>query len=136
MDIAYDGGIFMKTRIEALRHSRGIKQSTLARYVNTTQQTISRIENGWTVPSAEMIVDIARYFNVSTDYLLCLTDNKRIYDNEFTANRDMRIFAEVVALYSSLNEDNRGTVDLILRRLSEVQGRDAVDESRQNPDNH
>lgn len=44
--------------------------------------TINRLQTGKIQnPSAEAIVKLARYFNVSADYLLCLTDEPKPLEN-------------------------------------------------------
>ena len=69
------------TRVIELRKAQGISQKTLAARLQTegfefTDLTILRIEQGKRfVPDYE-IVAIAKYFHISTDYLLGLTDTK------------------------------------------------------------
>lgn len=80
------GGYFMefKDRLKELRESKGLTQKELAdelikfstRTGNNSKiytQTISYWENGRD-PSLEMLVIIAKYFDVPTDYLLGKTD--------------------------------------------------------------
>ena len=42
----------------------------------TTKQSVSNWENNNIQPSIDMLVKIARFFSVSTDYLLCLDDRQ------------------------------------------------------------
>ena len=49
---------------------------SVAKSIGITRQAVSQYYNGLTQPNAETIVKIAEYFNVSTDYLLGLTDNQ------------------------------------------------------------
>ena len=49
-------------------------QSDLAKELCTTQDTISLWELGKSFPDATSIVKLAKFFNVSTDYLLGLED--------------------------------------------------------------
>ena len=62
--------------IKRLRQERGLSQVQLAKELYVTKQTVSNWENGNIVPSVEVLMKIARYFSVSTDYLLGL-DNRR-----------------------------------------------------------
>ncbi len=57
-------------RLREIRKSRNISQTKLAIDLNTTQNTISRWENGLREPGIEELIRIADYFNVSLDYLL------------------------------------------------------------------
>ena len=66
------------TRIGELRQSFGWSQVELARRLNISKQTVSNWENDNIQPSIEMLVRLARLFNVSTDYLLGLEKFPRL----------------------------------------------------------
>ena len=57
-------------RIKALREARGWTQAELARKMNLTRNGINSWEQGLSMPSPPSLVDLARLFSVSTDYLL------------------------------------------------------------------
>ena len=57
-------------RIKALREARGWTQAELARRMNMTRNGINSWEQGLSMPSPPCLVDLARLFSVSTDYLL------------------------------------------------------------------
>ena len=63
-----------RKRIYNLMEERNVKQLTLAYEIGVTQATLSRNINGVHEPKAEVIEKIAKYFNVSVDYLLGNTD--------------------------------------------------------------
>ncbi len=67
--------IFSK-RLRLLRNERGWKQSEIAEKLNFSGAMASAYENG-REPSYDILVQIARLFGVSTDYLLGLTATKR-----------------------------------------------------------
>lgn len=71
----------LNERIRELRGSRGISQIQLAGKLGVTKQSVSNWENDNILPSIEMLVKIANFFEVSTDYLLGL-DKKRTLDVE------------------------------------------------------
>lgn len=58
------------TQIRNLRHSRELNQVQLASKLGVKKQSISNWENENIMPSIEMLVKIADFFHVSTDYLL------------------------------------------------------------------
>ena len=61
-------------RLHNLRDKHGLSQMQLAKELHTTSSQISRIESGVTeYPSIEIVIEAARYFHVSTDYLLGIT---------------------------------------------------------------
>ncbi len=62
-------------RLKELREERELTQSDVAKGIGTNQRGISRWENEENQPPADMIIKLADYFNVSTDYLLGRTDD-------------------------------------------------------------
>lgn len=58
------------SRIKNLRLSKGLNQVQLAEKLGVKKQSISNWENDNIMPSIEMLVRIADFFEVSTDYLL------------------------------------------------------------------
>ena len=61
-----------------LRAARGISQVELAQVLFVSKQSVSNWENDNIMPSVDMLVKIANYFSVSTDYLLGLDNKKRL----------------------------------------------------------
>lgn len=57
-------------KIKELRKSHGKSQVEIANELSVTKQTVSNWENNNIQPSVDMLVKIADYFGVSTDYLL------------------------------------------------------------------
>lgn len=53
-----------------------MNQRRLAVELNVSQTTISKYERGEAEPDIGMICTIAKYFDVSTDYLLEMSDDK------------------------------------------------------------
>lgn len=57
-------------RIKFLRESNHLTQTALAKKLNVTRSAVNAWEMGISVPSTVLLVDIAKLFRVSTDYLL------------------------------------------------------------------
>ncbi len=57
-------------RIKELREVWGWTQAELARKMNMTRNGINSWEQGLSMPSPPNLVELARIFSVSTDYLL------------------------------------------------------------------
>ncbi len=58
------------TRLKHLRQSRELTQVQLGEKLGVKKQSISNWENDNIMPSVEMLVKVADFFHVSTDYLL------------------------------------------------------------------
>lgn len=56
--------------IKDLRNRKGIKQDDFASAVGVSVQTVSRWENDVNAPDLSMLPVLAKYFHVTTDYLL------------------------------------------------------------------
>ena len=67
--------VFAK-RLRELIESTGVSQAELANSVSVTRQAINSYTLGNTVPNSDVLTDIAKYFDVSSDYLLGLIDIK------------------------------------------------------------
>lgn len=63
-------------RIKELRESRHLSQQRLAIDMNVSQAMISKYELGQSEPDIQMIMKLAKYFQVSSDYLLGISDSK------------------------------------------------------------
>ncbi len=72
----------MKTYVERMRDLRednDLKQREVAEVLQITQQVYSRYENGDNEIPIHHLITLARFYNVSTDYILCETDKKERY---------------------------------------------------------
>lgn len=63
-------------RLKKIRESHNMSQTELAHKLCVSKQSVSNWENDNIQPSIEILVKLARFFSVSTDYLLGL-DNKK-----------------------------------------------------------
>lgn len=59
--------------IKRLREDAGFSQSALAKKLNVTRSAVNAWEMGLSAPTTQYVVDMARLFRVSSDYLLGLT---------------------------------------------------------------
>ncbi len=62
-------------RIRELREERNLTQTDVARGLGTSHRNIGRWENGEVLPSSDMIIALADFFEVSADYLLGRSDD-------------------------------------------------------------
>ena len=62
-------------RLKDLREDNDIKQRDIAEYLHIKQNTYSQYENGQRQLPIDVLISLAKYYNVSTDYILGLTNN-------------------------------------------------------------
>lgn len=82
-------------RVRALRQDQSMNQTELTQWlsgigVDINSSYISQIENMGKIPSAEVLVGLARILKTSTDYLLMLTD-----DPEPPRNSELNVVIQV-----------------------------------------
>ena len=66
-------------RLYELRRDSNKTQQDIASYLNIKQNTYSQYENGHRQLSIDVLIKLAQYYNVSTDYILNLTDEEIRY---------------------------------------------------------
>ena len=64
--------------LRAIREDRDIKQKDIAKILNVSQNTYSQYETGVIALTAEILIKLSDYYNVSIDYLLDRTNNPEI----------------------------------------------------------
>ena len=67
----------LNENIKRLRLARGLNQVEFAKAMGVSKQCVSNWENDNVMPSIEMLIKIADFFNVTTDYIL--GRNERVY---------------------------------------------------------
>ena len=72
--------VFYYSRLKDLREdgNRVIKQQEIADLLETTQQTYSLWERGDREIPFHHVITLAKFYNVSIDYIAGLTNNKKI----------------------------------------------------------
>ena len=108
-------------KLKELRNLRALSQRAFAAHLGVSQATIASWESGRTEPDNTMLKQIAKYFNVSIDYLL---------DNEggtgANANTQPPLNAEqaeLIAEYDALNDEGRATLKNVLYSLRLTHGK-------------
>lgn len=66
----------MNNRIKDLREDSDLTQTQVAQAIGITQRKYSYVETGTQPLTEEILVKLAKFYKVSTDYILRLTDDK------------------------------------------------------------
>lgn len=64
--------------LKSIREDNDLKQKDIASYLNVSQNTYSQYETGVISLTAEVLIKLSDYYNVSIDYLLDRTNNPKI----------------------------------------------------------
>lgn len=70
--------MILNENIKQLRLARNLSQVDLAKALGVTKQSVSNWENNNIQPSIDMLIRLAQFFSVSTDYILGLNHRKYI----------------------------------------------------------
>ncbi|MGN0633791.1 MAG: helix-turn-helix domain-containing protein [Oscillospiraceae bacterium] len=66
-------------RLRDLREDKDLNQTQVAKLLFTSQTVYSRYERGVLTIPVEHLIILADFYNVSTDYILGRTNNKKLY---------------------------------------------------------
>ncbi len=69
----------LQKRLRDLREDRDLTQTDVAKLLNISQRTYSGYETGSRMIPYTLLVDLAKYYNTSVDYLVGLTNNPEPY---------------------------------------------------------
>lgn len=64
--------------LRGIREDRDIRQREIAEHLNVSQNTYSQYETGVISLTAEVLIKLADFYNVSIDYLLDRTNNPKM----------------------------------------------------------
>lgn len=103
-------------RIRDLREDSDKTQTDLAEYLGTTAQHYGKYENGNAEIPFERAIALAKYYNVSLDYIAGLTNNKRgLASGDLTDEQQALLnFAE------TLTDSEKGKAVELLKKLIEI----------------
>lgn len=68
----------MYKRIRDLREDNDLSQTKIAKSLNCSQQAYSNYELGQRDIPTDILIKLSRFYNVSVDYILGITDNPKI----------------------------------------------------------
>lgn len=64
----------MNKKLKELRQEKGVSQKEVASAIGVTLSAYSNYEQGIREPSYEILINICKYYGVTSDYLLGLED--------------------------------------------------------------
>lgn len=103
-------------RLQHLRHEKKILQEDLAKVINVHRATVGKYENNLRFPDQEILQKIARYFDVSLDYLLAHSDIRNPYDIQQTKPLDSSLDS-INKIYEELPPEEKKELEKYARYL-------------------
>lgn len=100
-------------KLKELRSKKDISQAELARSLGMSQQAIAKWETEKATPDPEMLIKIADFFGVTTDYLLGRDETNQESNTqklEFS-QEDLMLLHQI----KRLTEDKRKIIDAVIQ---------------------
>lgn len=110
----------MESRIKQLREKRGLIQEILAAELGITQQMLSKYERDVTLIKVDILKEIATYFNVTTDYLLGVSDVKRDLQRQMKMNETLDEYYDLIEIYKDLDSYDKEMIWSIMQTVKKV----------------
>lgn len=110
----------MESRIKQLRENRGLIQEILASELGITQQMLSKYERDVLCIKVDVLNRIAEYFNVTTDYLLGVSEVKRDLQGQMKVNKTLDTYYDLIEIYKGLDEYDQEMVWSIMQTVKKT----------------
>lgn len=96
-----------KGKVRELRDKCDIKQTKLADDIGVSQQTVSRIEGDKLKMSVDTLIRLSKYFEVTTDYLLGISNVRHAPDSIVRDFKNSDELYALIQICKELNERDR-----------------------------
>ena len=110
----------MESRIKQLRENRGLIQEILASELGITQQMLSKYERDVLCIKVDVLKRIAEYINVTTDYLLGVSEFKRDLQGQMKVNKTLDTYYDLIEIYKGLDEYDQEMVWSIMQTVKKT----------------
>ena len=110
----------MESRIKQLRENRGLIQEILASELGITQQMLSKYERDVLCIKVDVLKRIDEYFNVTTDYLLGVSEVKRDLQGQMKVNKTLDSYYDIIEIYKGLDEYDQEMVWSIMQTVKKT----------------
>ena len=110
----------MENRIKSLREKRGLIQELLATELGITQQMLSKYERDSSIIKVDVLKKLAGYFNVTTDYLLGLSDVKRDLTGQIRINETIDEYYDLIEVYKRLDKYDQEMIWTMIQTIRTI----------------
>ena len=105
-------------RLTALRQEKNISQQQLAEAIGVSASAIGFWETGTNEPKASYLLRLAKYFHVSSDYLLGLEDDLGVKQETSAPHPAIREEQVLMKHYRQLAPEDKAAVSRLLASLA------------------
>lgn len=105
-------------RLKDIREDRDLTQQNIAELLETTRQQVGKWENGIQLMGIDKYIKLAKFFNISIDYLSGIIDETRpLYETNKKRNENLLILSnEEIKILTALR-DNANFKNAVLANL-------------------
>lgn len=89
--------------LKKLRTARSLTQASFGNRVGLSKAVVSKYENGLGYPSFDVLIRIASFFGVTTDYLLGVSSSKTV-DVSGLSDSQVDMVHRIIAEFQSVNK--------------------------------
>ena len=123
-------------RLKILRKEKNLLQKDIAKVINVGRSTYVKYENGDSEPNLKILIELATFFNVSTDYLLEKTNNRNEKEKpvhvdepkQGSLSPDQKI---LLSAYSKATDDDRRVLWTLLDKYMTPNEKEYFSQSEQ-----
>lgn len=111
------------TRLIELRNEFGFSQSDVAKHLGISRQAYGHYETGAREPDNTTIVRLARLYDVSTDYLLGISDEKKPSAEASTEDVKVALFGGDGEVTDEMWDEVTSFVEFVKQKHKKDQGK-------------
>lgn len=102
-------------RLKSLRTENNLTQEELAKHFYLNKSSISKYEKNLQLPENNMLMEIAKFFHVSLDYLLAISDDRNIISiNSLSSHEKAALLIDSILLEDGYELTEEDVDDIVL----------------------
>ena len=104
----------MENRLKLVRKACNLTQEMVSSDLGISQQTLSRCENNIETLQIDLLYKMSDYYNVSTDYLLGISNIKKNIEQVEELNKKIFEYQDFIEVFDTLQEcDKQLVINLV-----------------------
>lgn len=107
-------------RLRELREQRHMIQAIVAAKVGISQQSLSKYETDISRIKVDILIKLAQYYNVTSDYILGLSDMKRDLQGQMRVNKALDEYYDLVEMFRSFDIYEQQFVWNIMKEMQQL----------------